>query len=727
MNTPTLETDRLLLRPFASDDASEVFECWESDPDVAKYMFWTAHNDPSKTKAWIAFEIGQIPKDDWYRFAIVLKETNTLIGTALIYYEEEVSCWEIAYNFGKKYWNRGYATESLKRVLEFGMTKLRIPEIVGRYATENPASGNVLKKLGFLYEKDIPYECNDGSVKREGIQCRFLKQLAENKFLYDGYHSFLQRKKAEMGETSPEFLAFEKSFANDFYCGVKNDTTDRNVLIEGDRLVIRKAHIADADFMCSVELNEDNSPWVANWPLGWRVARFGDPDFLQVILELKDGTPIGFIIFRDMLTKEHAVQLKRIAIIDKGKGYGKEALHLAQKLAFDIFCTKRLYLSTKLENLRAQSIYKATGFTPEMPDPCNCFHMDLADYKEKLAIRKENFMTKSKEWDWKNAEQKKWMTPSEDSVYLAVKWADEGARSILDLGCGLGRHSIFFTENGFKVTAVDLSEDAIRLTKERMKEKQVDFLCHVADMVALPFANDAFDRVFSYHVISHQDTAGVQKVIDEITRVLKPGGKVFLTLCSKEHYAFSDSSFPHIDANTVLKTEGAEVEVPHFFADKHTLNSLFHNYKFEHVRHITDCVMEEDDSKERSHYFIEATVQKTATKPDYSNIIGSTVECTIDRPLGSFHPRHKDLYYPINYGYVKHVLAGDGAEQDVYILGEDTPLSTFTGKVIAVYHRYNDVEDKWIVAAAGRNFSDEEILRQIDFQEKFFDGILMRS
>ena len=95
MKTPVLETERLLLRPFKQEDAGAVFACWESDPNVAKYMFWTSHNDIEKTKEWIQFEIGQIEKQDWYRFAVVLKDTNELIGTALIYYEEEVACWEI--------------------------------------------------------------------------------------------------------------------------------------------------------------------------------------------------------------------------------------------------------------------------------------------------------------------------------------------------------------------------------------------------------------------------------------------------------------------------------------------------------------------------------------------------------------------------------------------------------------------------------------------------------
>ena len=174
MNTPTLETERLLLRPFKQEDANEVFECWESDPDVAKYMFWTSHNDIEKTKEWIAFELGQIEKNDWYRFAIVLKETNELIGTALIYYEDEVECWEIGYNLGKKYWGKGYTTEAMKKVVAFAVEQLHLLQIVGRYAKENPASGNVMKKLGFEYEKEIPYECNNGTVMREGIQCRLV-------------------------------------------------------------------------------------------------------------------------------------------------------------------------------------------------------------------------------------------------------------------------------------------------------------------------------------------------------------------------------------------------------------------------------------------------------------------------------------------------------------------------------------------------------------------------
>lgn len=172
MQTPILETERLILRPFKEADAEAAFEGWESDPEVAKYMFWTSHNDLEKTKAWISFEIGQIDKADWYRFAVELKNAGELIGTVLIYYEDEVASWEVAYNLGKKYWGNGYATEAMRRVLSFAFSNLYINEVVGRYAVDNPRSGKVLQKLGFVPEKDILYPCNDGAVIRRGIICR---------------------------------------------------------------------------------------------------------------------------------------------------------------------------------------------------------------------------------------------------------------------------------------------------------------------------------------------------------------------------------------------------------------------------------------------------------------------------------------------------------------------------------------------------------------------------
>ena len=108
-----------------------------------------------------------------------------------------------------------------------------------------------------------------------------------------------------------------------------------------------------------------------------------------------------------------------------------------------------------------------------------------------------------------------------------------------------------------------------------------------------------------------------------------------------------------------------------------------------------------------------------------NSIIGSHVTVIVDRPLGSYHPKHKDLYYPINYGYIKGIMAPDGEEQDAYIIGVDEPVQEFSGKVIAIIHRYDDVEEKWVVCPENRNFSQEEIMRLVYFQELYFDSVLI--
>ena len=101
-------------------------------------------------------------------------------------------------------------------------------------------------------------------------------------------------------------------------------------------------------------------------------------------------------------------------------------------------------------------------------------------------------------------------------------------------------------------------------------------------------------------------------------------------------------------------------------------------------------------------------------------MIGSIVKVIVDRPLGTYHPEHKDIYYSVNYGYIPDIVALDGEEQDAYILGVDEPIKEFVGKVIAIIHRIDDVEDKWVVVPENMSFTKDEIIRQVAFQEHFF-------
>ena len=101
--------------------------------------------------------------------------------------------------------------------------------------------------------------------------------------------------------------------------------------------------------------------------------------------------------------------------------------------------------------------------------------------------------------------------------------------------------------------------------------------------------------------------------------------------------------------------------------------------------------------------------------------LGKTVTIAIDRPVGYVH--HKDgktLVYPINYGYIPGILGGDGEELDVFLVGVDAPVSEFTGCIIGIAYRADDVEDKLIMAPKGMIFTAREIARIVQFQEKYY-------
>jgi len=105
--------------------------------------------------------------------------------------------------------------------------------------------------------------------------------------------------------------------------------------------------------------------------------------------------------------------------------------------------------------------------------------------------------------------------------------------------------------------------------------------------------------------------------------------------------------------------------------------------------------------------------------------LGKEVEVTIDRPLGSKHPKHS-FYYPVNYGYIEGVMSGDGEELDAYVLGEFEPVKKFKGNVIAVIHRTNDDDDKLVVVPKNKSYTNEQILALTEFQERFFENVIIR-
>jgi inorganic pyrophosphatase len=109
---------------------------------------------------------------------------------------------------------------------------------------------------------------------------------------------------------------------------------------------------------------------------------------------------------------------------------------------------------------------------------------------------------------------------------------------------------------------------------------------------------------------------------------------------------------------------------------------------------------------------------------DIKNYLGKVVDVVIDRPLGSRHPKH-GFTYEVNYGYVPGTKSADGEELDVYVLGVAKPLKKFSGKCIVIIHRTDD-DDKLVIVPKGGDFSDEEIEKLVEFQEKWFTHKIIR-
>lgn len=112
---------------------------------------------------------------------------------------------------------------------------------------------------------------------------------------------------------------------------------------------------------------------------------------------------------------------------------------------------------------------------------------------------------------------------------------------------------------------------------------------------------------------------------------------------------------------------------------------------------------------------------------DLREYLRKEIKIKIDRPLGSKHPNH-NIIYEVNYGYVPDTKAPDGEEIDAYLIGIDNPVDEFCGICIAIIHRLDDEDDKLVIASKlAVNYSDQDIQKLVNFQEKYFKSVIIRT
>ncbi|PMQ02043.1 MAG: SAM-dependent methyltransferase [Dictyoglomus sp. NZ13-RE01] len=196
----------------------------------------------------------------------------------------------------------------------------------------------------------------------------------------------------------------------------------------------------------------------------------------------------------------------------------------------------------------------------------------------------------SKGWNWEKIKDERWDIPSEDVYYLAHRWKEQGKLKFLDLGCGVGRHALFFLKQGFKVYAFDISESGLNILREKAERENLDMNIDLGDMLFLPYPSDFFDSILAYHVIYHTNKKGIKKVISEIWRVLGENSEVYLTFNSKESPSFKNPKHKRIDENTLIKMNDEEEGILHYYVDENEVFDLLRKFKIIKMRYIKEII-----------------------------------------------------------------------------------------------------------------------------------------
>ena len=153
LGSKLLETERLILRPFRAADAEQAFYGWMNDPAVTRYLTWQPHADIRLTQRLLAAWEAAAKDLCSYRWAIVCREENVPVGEiGMRDADMRSERAELGYCLARRAWGRGFATEALRRVLDFLFGEVGFRRIEAAYAAENTASGRVLAKCGMRQE-----------------------------------------------------------------------------------------------------------------------------------------------------------------------------------------------------------------------------------------------------------------------------------------------------------------------------------------------------------------------------------------------------------------------------------------------------------------------------------------------------------------------------------------------------------------------------------------------
>ena len=177
--TQELETGRLLLRRLSIDDSEMMYNNWASDKQVTRYLRWNAHRSWGETAEILNEWEKHYEEPTFYQWGITDKHTGVLFGSISLFpapaqkagwhlnTERLGDVWETGYVLGRKWGNKGYATEALCAVRDYWFDTVGADWLAAIHDNENVASGAVMLKAGFVYDPDVI----DRRINRNPVPC----------------------------------------------------------------------------------------------------------------------------------------------------------------------------------------------------------------------------------------------------------------------------------------------------------------------------------------------------------------------------------------------------------------------------------------------------------------------------------------------------------------------------------------------------------------------------
>ena len=152
--TKTIETERLILRPFVMEDAEAMYRNWASDDEVTKHLTWPTHGSVEVSRAVLSDWTSHYGEPDFYQWAIVLKENGPEpIGSiTVVHINLKVDGAAMGYCMSRAHWRKGIMAEALRGLIAFLFDEVGFNRIEADHDPNNPASGRVMEKAGMRHE-----------------------------------------------------------------------------------------------------------------------------------------------------------------------------------------------------------------------------------------------------------------------------------------------------------------------------------------------------------------------------------------------------------------------------------------------------------------------------------------------------------------------------------------------------------------------------------------------